>query len=74
MKKIEISLFRKIVATLIFLVLETLLLLIMFYICREWLCISKSFVKIMVSIVVATPISILAYKAILESWTGEKIE
>ena len=35
-KNIELSLFRKIVAGAIAIVLETLLLLLMFYICREW--------------------------------------
>lgn len=74
MKKIELSLFRKIVAVAIAVVLEVLLLLVLFYICREWLSISKPFVKDLISIVIATAISIVAYKAIVESWTGEKIE
>ena len=74
MKKIELSLFRKIVAGAIAIVLEALLLLMMFYICREWLGISKIFIKVVLSLVVASPVSYLVYRSILESWTGEKIE
>ncbi len=74
MKKIELSLFRKIVAGAIAIVLETLLLLLMLYICREWLGIHKIFMNVMLSLVIASPISYLAYRSIIESWTGEKIE
>ena len=74
MKKIELSLFRKIVAGTIAIVLEALLLLMMFYICREWLGISKIFIKVVLSLVVASPVSYLVYRSIIESWTGEKIE
>lgn len=74
MKKIELSLFRKIVAGAIAIVLEALLLLMMFYICREWLGISKIFIKVVLSLVVAGPVSYLVYRSIIESWTGEKIE
>ncbi len=74
MKKIELSLFRKIVAGAIAIVLEALLLLMMFYICREWLGISKIFIKVVLSLVVASPVSYLVYRSIIESWTGEKIE
>ena len=73
-KNIELSLFRKIVAGAIAIVLETLLLLLMFYICREWLGISKIILKVVISLVVASPISYMAYRSIIESWTGEKIE
>ena len=74
MKKIEVSLFIKIVAGAIAIVLEALLLLMMFYICREWLGISKIFIKVVLSLVVASPVSYLVYRSIIESWTGEKIE
>lgn len=74
MKKIELSLFRKIVAGAVAIVLEALLLLMMFYICREWLGISKIFIKVVLSLVVASPVSYLVYRSIIESWTGEKIE
>ena len=74
MKKLELSLFRKIVAGAIAIVLEALLLLMMFYICREWLGISKIFIKVVISLVVASPVSYLVYWSIIESWTGEKIE
>lgn len=74
MKKIELSLFRKIVAGAIAIVLEALLLLMMFYVCREWLGISKIFIKVVLSLVVASPVSYLVYRSIIESWTGEKIE
>lgn len=74
MKKLELSLFRKIVAGAIAIVLEALLLLMMFYICREWLGISKIFIKVVISLVVASPVSYLVYRSIIESWTGEKIE
>lgn len=74
MKKIELSLFRKIVAAAIAIVLEAILLLLMLYICREWLGISKIFIKVLLSLVVASPISYLVYRSIIESWTGEKIE
>ena len=73
-KNIELSLFRKIVAGAIAIVLETLLLLLMFYICREGLHISKIFLKVMLSLVIASPVSYLVYRSIIESWTGEKIE
>lgn len=74
MKKIELSLFRKLVAAAIAIVLETILLLLMLYICREWLGISNIFLKVMLSLVIASPVSYLAYRSIVESWTGEKIE
>ena len=74
MKKLELSLFRKIVAGAIAIILEALLLLMMFYICREWLGISKIFIKVVISLVVASPVSYLVYRSIIESWTGEKIE
>ena len=74
MKKIELSLFRKIVAGAIAIVLEALLLLMMFYICREWLGISKIFIKVVLSLVVASPVSYLVYRSIIESCTGEKLE
>ena len=74
MKKIELSLFRKIVAGAIAIVLEALLLLMMFYICREWLGISKIFIKVVLSLVVASPVSYLVYRSIIESGTGEKLE
>lgn len=73
-KKIELSLFRKIIAGAIAIVLETLLFLLMMYICREWLGLSKIFIKVMLSLVIASPVSYLVYRSIIESWTGEKIE
>lgn len=73
-KKIELSLFRKIIAGAIAIVLETLLFLLMMYICREWLGLSKIFIKVMLSLVIASPVSYLAYRSVIESWTGEKIE
>ena len=74
MKNIELSLFRKIVAGAIAIVLEAILLLLMLYICKEWLGISKIFIKVVLSLVVASPVSYLVYRSIIESWTGEKIE
>ena len=55
-------------------VLEAILLLLMLYICKEWLGISKIFIKVVLSLVVASPVSYLVYRSIIESWTGEKIE
>ncbi|HIR95780.1 MAG TPA: hypothetical protein IAC05_07105 [Candidatus Coprenecus stercorigallinarum] len=46
----------------------------MLYICKEWLGISKIFIKVVLSLVVASPVSYLVYRSIIESWTGEKIE
>ena len=74
MKKIRLSLFRKIVAVAIAVVLELLLFFVLLYICTDWFHITKSFVRYMASIIIATPVSIIACKAIIESWTGEKIE
>lgn len=74
MKKIEISLFRKIVAFAIAIIVEALLLFLIYYLCQEWFHVTKSLVKYMASVVIATPVSIICYKAITESWTGEKIE
>lgn len=74
MKKIKLSLFRKIVAVAIAVVLELLLFFVLLYICTDWFHITKSFVRYMASIIIATPVSIIACKAIIESWTGEKIE
>lgn len=74
MKNIELSLLRKIVAGAIAIVLEAILLLLMLYICKEWLGISKIFIKVVLSLVVASPVSYLVYRSIIESWTGEKIE
>ena len=74
MKNIELSLFRKIVAGAIAIVLEAILLLLMLYICKEWLGISKIFINVVLSLVVASPVSYLVYRSIIESWTGEKIE
>ena len=53
MKKIEISLQRKIAAVAI--------------------CIAD-FLRIFSSLVIAVPVGAVACKALIESWTGEKIE
>lgn len=71
---ISILHFKKLVALGVFLVLEALLLWLALYICTEWLHISKVFLKILLSCAVATPPSFLVYKAIVKSWTGDKIE
>ena len=64
MKKIEISLQRKIAAVAICIALAVVTYILISYICREWLHM----------LVIAVPVGAVACKALIESWTGEKIE
>ena len=68
MKKIEISLQRKIAAVAI------CIDILISYICREWLHMNSDFLRIFSSLVIAVPVGAVACKALIESWTGEKIE
>ena len=70
MKKIEISLQRKIAAVAICIALAV----VTYIICREWLHMNSDFLRIFSSLVIAVPVGAVACKALIESWTGEKIE
>lgn len=74
MKKIEISLQRKIAAVAICIALTVITFILVSYICRNWLHMNSDFLRILSSLVISVPIGTVACKAIIESWTGEKIE
>ncbi|HIT48187.1 MAG TPA: hypothetical protein IAC34_01670 [Candidatus Coprenecus stercoripullorum] len=74
MRRIEVQLFRRIVSVSVFVIIEALLIWLMLYIFSTWLPIGKMFIKIMLSCIVATPVSLVVYKAMHEAWTGERIE
>ena len=74
MKKIEISLQRKIAAVAICIALAVVTYILISYICRERLHMNSDFLRIFSSLVIAGPVGAVACKALIESWTGEKIE
>ncbi len=74
MKKIEISLQRKIAAVAISIALAAVTYFLITCICREWLHVSSDFLRIFISLVIAIPVGAVSCKALIESWTGEKIE
>ncbi|HIZ84933.1 MAG TPA: hypothetical protein IAC04_00355 [Candidatus Coprenecus stercoravium] len=74
MKKIEISLQRKIAAVIIGLAITVITSILVFFICRDWLHMNSEFLRTFSCLVIAIPVGIISCKAIMESWTGEKIE
>lgn len=71
---ISILHFKQLVAAGIFLVVEALLICASLYITTEVIHINKLFLKVLLCCAVSTPPSLLVYKAIIKSWTGEKME
>ena len=74
MKKIEITLQRKIAAEAICIALTVITYILVSYICREWLHMNSGFLRIFSSLVIAIPVGAVSCKTLIESWTGEKIE